>query len=71
LRFNAQEAYRLGARKVVIVFDENDFSRAHEDAFRKTFKGEVLNTLAYSSPDGSSLREIATRIKQLAPIPIV
>jgi ABC-type branched-subunit amino acid transport system substrate-binding protein len=65
--FNAQEAYRIGARKVVIVFLENDFSRAHEAAFREEFKGEVLDTLAYSSPDGSALRGIATKIKQLAP----
>ncbi len=65
--FNAKEAYRLGARKVVVVFLENDFSRAHEEAFRGAFQGEVLDTLVYSSADGSALRGIATRIKQLAP----
>ena len=31
--FNAEQAYRIGARNVVIVFLENDFSRAHEAAF--------------------------------------
>jgi len=66
-RFNAQEAFRLGARRVMIVFLENDFSRAHEAAFRATFKGEVLDTLVYSSPDGSALRGIATKIKQRNP----
>lgn len=65
--FNANESYRLGARKVVIVFMENDFSRAHEDAFRKAFQGEVLDTLVYSNSDGSALRAIATRIKRLSP----
>lgn len=66
-RFNAKQAYRLGARKVVIVFFENDFSRTHEAAFRQTFEGEVLDTLAYSSSDGSALRGLATKIKQLNP----
>ena len=65
--FNAKEAYRLGARKVVIVFLENDFSRAHEAAFRKAFQGEVLDTVVYSSPDASALRTIATQIKRLSP----
>ena len=66
-RFNAQEAFRLGARRVVIVFLENDFSRAHEAAFRAAFKGEVVETLVYSSPDGSALRGIATKVKQRNP----
>lgn len=63
--FNAREAYRLGARRVVVVFSENDFSRAHEAAFRATFQGEILETLVYSTPDGSALRGIAAKIKQL------
>ena len=66
-RFSAKQAYQLGARRVVIVFLENDFSRAHEDAFRKSFQGEVVDTLVYSSLDGSALRAIATKIKQLSP----
>jgi ABC-type branched-subunit amino acid transport system substrate-binding protein len=66
-RFNAREAYRLGARKVVIVFLENDFSRAHEAAFRQAFQGEVLDTLVYSTPDGSTLRGLATKIRQSNP----
>jgi ABC-type branched-subunit amino acid transport system substrate-binding protein len=65
--FNAQEAYRLGARKVVIVFFESDFSRAHEAAFRAAFQGQVVDTLVYSSPDASALRTIAIQIKQLSP----
>jgi ABC-type branched-subunit amino acid transport system substrate-binding protein len=65
--FVAREAYKLGARKVVIVFAENDFSRAHEAAFRKAFQGHVVDTLVYSGLDASALRTIATQIKQLAP----
>ncbi len=66
-RFNAKESYRLGARRVVIVFLENDFSRAHEAAFRKEFRGQVLDTLVYSAVDGSALRGLTTKIKQLNP----
>jgi hypothetical protein len=66
-KFNAKEAYRLGARQVVIVFLENDFSRAHEAAFKKAFQGQVLDTLVYSSPDASALRTVATQIKKLSP----
>ncbi len=64
---NAQEVYKRGGRKVVILFLENDFSRAHEAAFRKEFKGEVLETLTYNSPDASAMRSLALKIKQLAP----
>jgi hypothetical protein len=49
------------------VFFENDFSRAHEAAFRAAFQGQVVDTLVYSSPDASALRTIATQIKQLSP----
>jgi ABC-type branched-subunit amino acid transport system substrate-binding protein len=66
-RFNAKEAYRLGARKVVILFFESDFGRAHEAAFRQAFQGGVLDTLVYSTPDASALRGLATKIKQLNP----
>lgn len=64
-RFNAHEAYRLGARRVVILFFENDFSRAHEAAFRAAFRGEVLETIAYTDAEGGTLRSAALRIKQL------
>ncbi len=65
--FNAEQAYMLGARRVVIVFLENDFSRAHEAAFRAGFKGEVLSTLVYHNNDGSALRSMALKIRQLNP----
>lgn len=65
--FNANKMHALGAKKVVLVFFENDFSRAHEKAFRETFPGEVLDTLAYTSQDISALKAVALRIKTLAP----
>ncbi len=66
-KFNAENAYKIGVRKVVIIFLENDFSRAHEAAFRENFKGQGLETLTYSSPDASALKPLVTRIKQLGP----
>lgn len=63
--FNARELFRLGGRRVAIVFFENDFSRAHEAVFRREFKGKVVDTLVYSANDGSALRSIATVIKRL------
>lgn len=65
--FNAKKAYEMGARKTVIIFFENDFSRAHEKAFRKEFKGSVLKTLTYQSFDGVALRSLALQVKRLAP----
>ncbi len=65
--FLAQEAFKYGAKKVVIVFSENQFSRAHESAFRAHFNGEILETCAYSSDGSSELKAIALRIKKLRP----
>lgn len=63
--FLAKEMNRLGYKKVAIVFLENDFSRAHEGSFRKEFKGEVVDTYAYTSEDISQLKSIALRAKQI------
>jgi len=65
--FNAEKAYELGARRVVIVFFDNDFSRTHEQAFREKFAGEVLDTQAYTSRDLAALKAVALRIRQLNP----
>jgi len=65
--FNANEVYRMGTRKIVLVFFENYFSRAHEKSFGETFKGEVLETFAYTSQDISTLKAIVLRIKRLNP----
>lgn len=61
----AHAAYRLGARNVAIIFFDNQFSRAHEKAFRETFKGSVAETFAYSSQDISELKAIAVRLRSL------
>lgn len=66
-RFNAEEAYRLGARKLVVVYFENDFSKAHDEAFRASFKGEVIESVTYASADAATVRSLATRIKRLKP----
>lgn len=65
--FNARQAYRLGAKRVVILFFENSFSRAHEAAFREAFRGEVLQTFAYQSLDVSVIKSLALSIKRLNP----
>ena len=65
--FNAVKLYELGMRRVVIVFFESSFGRAHERAFREGFQGEVLDTLAYSSSDVSILKSLALKIRKLSP----
>lgn len=63
--FLAKSAYRLGARKVAIIFFENSFSRAHEKAFRAAFAGSIAATFAYTTQDISELKSIALRIRGL------
>ncbi|MBN8550074.1 MAG: ABC transporter substrate-binding protein [Deltaproteobacteria bacterium] len=63
--FMAQSVYRLGFRKVAIVFFDNQFSRAHEKSFRQHFAGSVAKTFAYTSQDISELKTIALKIRQL------
>ncbi len=65
--FNAQQIEKAGAKRVVIVFFDNDFSRAHEAAFRAEFKGEVVETMTYTSVDSSSIKPIVSRIRRLHP----
>ena len=53
---------------VVIIFKENAFSRAHEAAFRASFKGKIVATFAYTSDDTiSELKSIVLKVKQLKP----
>ena len=65
--FVAQQVAKTGAKKVVIVFRENQFSRAHEASFRAHFNGEILRTFAYSSDDITELQSIALQVKKLKP----
>lgn len=63
--FLARNVDRLGFKKVAIVFFDNQFSRAHEKAFRETYSGTVAETFAYTSQDVSELKSISLRIRQL------
>jgi hypothetical protein len=52
---------------VATIFKENQFSRAHEAAFRSSYKGSILKTFAYTGDDASELKGIALKVKKLAP----
>jgi ABC-type branched-subunit amino acid transport system substrate-binding protein len=66
-KFNAEKAMEMGAKRVVILFLKNDFSRAHEAAFRENFKGDVLERLTYATSDAAALKPLIMRIRQLHP----
>ena len=65
--FNAKEIYRLGYRKVLLLFVENQFSRAHEDSFREKFAGQVIETIALSTSDSSALKSAVLKIRAKNP----
>ena len=65
--FLGKEVSKSGAKSVAIIFYENQFSRAHEAAFRNTYTGKIFETFAYSSDNISDLKSIALKIKQLKP----
>jgi branched-chain amino acid transport system substrate-binding protein len=65
--FLAQRLNELDVSSVITIFKENAFSRAHEAAFIKSFKGKILKTIAYTSDDVSELKDIALKVKQLQP----
>jgi len=63
--FLAQKLSDAGLKRVAIVFLENQFSRAHEKAFRDHFRGDVAETLAYGGSDLSELKLTALRVRRL------
>jgi ABC-type branched-subunit amino acid transport system substrate-binding protein len=65
--FLAQQITKVGAKRVAIIFRENQFSRAHEAAFRSNFKGEVSETYSYTSDDIAELKAIALKVKGYKP----
>ena len=65
--FNADQLNRMGIRRVLLVIDENDFSRTHEEAFKKRYQGQILDTLVSSSGNMEQMRAFAMRIKSLKP----
>lgn len=65
--YNATRLNALGVRSVAIVFKENGFSRAHEAAFRKVFRGAVLETLTYTGEDAGTQKELVLAVRKLKP----
>lgn len=65
--FNADKIFQLGVKSVVIVYFDNNFSKAHETVFRKLYKGDVLETIAYVDGNLSNFKSIALRVKKLNP----
>ena len=63
--FLGNQLSERGVNSVVIVFSENGFSRAHEAAFRASYRGKILETFAYTSDAPAELKSIALKIKQL------
>ncbi|MCB0318575.1 MAG: ABC transporter substrate-binding protein [Bdellovibrionales bacterium] len=66
-RYNAKQMNERGYKSAVIIFFENDFSRAHESGFKEVFKGKIYETFAYNSRDISTLKSIVLRIKHYNP----
>lgn len=69
--FLAEELNKRGIQSIVITFEENSFSRAHEAAVRKSFKGKVLETIATLESTMGTARSTGLRIKSLNPEAIV
>ncbi len=65
--FLAEKLNEFVIKSTIIIFKENQFSRAHEAAFKEKFKGKIIATLAYNSEDLSELKTIALKVKQLQP----
>lgn len=63
----AERMNEFSIQSVIIVFGENQFSRAHEAAFRAHFKGKIIETIAYDSFSASEIKSISLRIKQRDP----
>ena len=64
-KFLADSVYNMGHKNLAALFLENEFSRAHENAFRENFKGNIKETFAYTAEDAGQLRTILLRIKKL------
>ena len=64
--FLAKELNRRGIKTLAIVFKENQFSRAYEAAFRKTFTGNVVATIPYGA-DSTELKSVCLKLRKLSP----
>lgn len=63
--FNAHAMWDLGIRKPLIVYQDSEFSRAHEKAFRAHYPGTVVSTLIYSNPDRDQLKSLILKMRGL------
>ena len=66
-RFLAEQMNQQAIRSVVLVFQESDFSRTHEAAFRSAFKGQILEVVAFNSEDTSAIKTASLIIKRKRP----
>ncbi len=66
-RFNAEQANRLGLKTAALVFQEQEYGRTHEKAFREVFKGQILEVFAYDNPAGGVMKNIALQLEKLNP----
>lgn len=64
-RFVANAMSARGLRNVVIVFVEGEFGRAHEAAFKASFEGKVVDTIAIPAFDPNALRAILPSLKNI------
>lgn len=63
--FIAEEFNQRKLQKAVLVYYENVFSRAHEEAFKKAFKGKVVSIFSFPSFDMSHVKAAAIKLKTL------
>lgn len=66
-KFIANQMNQKDYSEVAIVYFDNEFSRAHEKAFEKSFKGKIVLRYRYNSLDINYLKDAALKIKKLAP----
>ena len=64
-RFNAARIYQRGFKKVVIIFMEHEYSRAHEQSFRESFPGRVVAVFPYVGADKAQLKDILLKLKAI------
>ena len=51
----------------VIIYLENEFSRAHEAAFKNKYRGEILDIIRIPAFESRYIKDAALRIKKLSP----
>ena len=62
-RFNASQMNKRGFQQALLVYFDNEFSRAHESAFRKSFQGKIGDVIRFPSFDTTYVRNAALKAK--------